>query len=88
MLGSCSSKRQQMSTRFQHPQALAPDVLARHIIIPLLAHERQAIRGVRHNRVNTRVRKRWKHLKAVAMQKEGRGCHSPHVAVNPDRCKQ
>jgi len=52
VIGARAAKRQQIATRLQHPQRLSPERDTRHAVIPRLAHEREAVRWIGHNRVD------------------------------------
>lgn len=63
-----AGKRQQMPAGLQHPQALAPDRLAGHVVVPALFHEREPIRRIGHDRVDRVIRKLFQALQAVTDQ--------------------
>ena len=55
VLRASSRKRQQVPAGLEYAQALGPYLDARHVVVPALAHEGQAIRGIRHDAVDRTV---------------------------------
>jgi hypothetical protein len=47
-----ASERQQVPAWLQHPQAFAPNVNARYIVVPAFTHERKAIWRIGDDTVN------------------------------------
>ena len=55
-----------VATRFQYAQALAPDVHARHVVVPLPVHETKAVGRIGDDAVHRMVRQVAEDVEAVA----------------------
>jgi len=67
VLGARAGEGQQMPAGLEHAQALGPDVGARDVAVPALAHERKPIWRIGDDGVDGVIRHAAKNFKAVAV---------------------